>query len=55
MRFQPCDALGGDFYGFAQNRNGSVSYALADVVGHGVGTALTCAAFEVKAINGHQP
>ncbi len=39
-RFQPCDALGGDFYSFAQNRNGSVSFALADVVGHGVRAAM---------------
>jgi sigma-B regulation protein RsbU (phosphoserine phosphatase) len=39
-RFLPCQALGGDFYLAVPNRDGSVSFALADVVGHGVAAAL---------------
>lgn len=41
-RFQPCDALGGDFYMSLINRDGSIAFAMADVVGHGVGAAMYC-------------
>jgi sigma-B regulation protein RsbU (phosphoserine phosphatase) len=39
-RFQPCDALGGDFYVSLINRDGTIAFAIADVVGHGVGAAM---------------
>ncbi len=39
-RFQPCDALGGDFYFSFINRDGSISVAVCDIVGHGVGAAM---------------
>jgi sigma-B regulation protein RsbU (phosphoserine phosphatase) len=39
-RFLPCEALGGDFYLAVPNRDGSVSLALCDIVGHGVAAAL---------------
>jgi sigma-B regulation protein RsbU (phosphoserine phosphatase) len=39
-RFLPCQALGGDFYLAVPNRDGSVSLALCDIVGHGVAAAL---------------
>jgi serine phosphatase RsbU (regulator of sigma subunit) len=39
-RFLPCEALGGDFYLAVPNRDGSVSMALCDIVGHGVAAAL---------------
>ncbi len=39
-RFQPCDALGGDFYVSLINRDGTISFAIADVVGHGVSAAM---------------
>jgi sigma-B regulation protein RsbU (phosphoserine phosphatase) len=41
-RFQPCDALGGDFYFSLIQRDGSVVFAIADVVGHGVSAAMYC-------------
>jgi len=39
-RFEPCDALGGDFYFAVANRDGTVSLAMSDVVGHGVSAAM---------------
>jgi sigma-B regulation protein RsbU (phosphoserine phosphatase) len=39
-RYLSCDALGGDFYFWLVERDGSVVFALADVVGHGVSAAL---------------
>jgi sigma-B regulation protein RsbU (phosphoserine phosphatase) len=39
-RFVPCQALGGDFYLTVPNRDGSLSLALSDIVGHGVAAAL---------------
>lgn len=39
-RFQPCDALGGDFYFSLSNRDGSLSVAICDIVGHGVSAAM---------------
>lgn len=40
-RFDPCDALGGDFYWIAENeRDASLTFALCDVVGHGVSAAM---------------
>jgi serine phosphatase RsbU (regulator of sigma subunit) len=39
-RFLPCQALGGDFYLAVPNRDGSVSLALSDIVGHGIAAAL---------------
>jgi sigma-B regulation protein RsbU (phosphoserine phosphatase) len=39
-RFIPCEALGGDFYMAVPNRDGSLAFAVADVVGHGVAAAL---------------
>lgn len=42
-RFEPCDALGGDFYFALEERGereGSLAFAVADVVGHGVSAAM---------------
>jgi phosphoserine phosphatase RsbU/P len=39
-RFLPCQALGGDFYLTLPNRDGSLAFALSDIVGHGVAAAL---------------
>jgi sigma-B regulation protein RsbU (phosphoserine phosphatase) len=39
-RFLPCQALGGDFYLTVANRDGSLAFALSDIVGHGVAAAL---------------
>ena len=39
-RFLPCQALGGDFYLTIPNRDGSLAFALSDIVGHGVAAAL---------------
>jgi serine phosphatase RsbU (regulator of sigma subunit) len=39
-RFLPCQALGGDFYLAIPNRDGSLAFALSDIVGHGVAAAL---------------
>lgn len=39
-RFLPCDALGGDFFVYQEDRRGDVVLAVADVVGHGVGAAM---------------
>lgn len=39
-RFQPCDALGGDFYVSLANPDDSVVVALSDIVGHGVRAAM---------------
>jgi sigma-B regulation protein RsbU (phosphoserine phosphatase) len=39
-RFLPCQALGGDFYFTLQNSDGSLAFALSDIVGHGVAAAL---------------
>jgi len=39
-RFLPCQALGGDFYLTLPNRDGSLAFALSDIVGHGVSAAL---------------
>jgi len=41
-RFQPCDALGGDFYFTLIHRDASIVVAMADVVGHGVAAAMYC-------------
>lgn len=39
-RFEPCDALGGDFYLTLEERGGGLTFAVADVVGHGVSAAM---------------
>jgi phosphoserine phosphatase RsbU/P len=39
-RFEPCDALGGDFYLALEDRRGGIVFAVADVVGHGVSAAM---------------
>jgi sigma-B regulation protein RsbU (phosphoserine phosphatase) len=39
-RFDPCDAVGGDFWHGLRERDGSLVVALADVVGHGVSAAM---------------
>jgi sigma-B regulation protein RsbU (phosphoserine phosphatase) len=44
-RFLPCQALGGDFYFALVNRDRSVSIAISDVVGHGVGAAMYAGMF----------
>jgi len=41
-RFQPCDALGGDFYFTLVHSDASIVVAVADVVGHGVAAAMYC-------------
>ena len=39
-RYRSCDALGGDLYHWLVERDGSVVFAIADVVGHGVSAAM---------------
>ncbi|HVS08456.1 MAG TPA: SpoIIE family protein phosphatase [Planctomycetota bacterium] len=39
-RFEPCDAVGGDFWLALAERDGSLVIAVADVVGHGVSAAM---------------
>jgi len=39
-RFEPCDAVGGDFWVGLAERDGSLVVAVADVVGHGVSAAM---------------
>jgi sigma-B regulation protein RsbU (phosphoserine phosphatase) len=39
-RFEPCDAVGGDFWMALAERDGSLVVAVADVVGHGVSAAM---------------
>ena len=39
-RFEPCDAVGGDFWLGLVERDGSLVIAVADVVGHGVSAAM---------------
>jgi len=39
-RFEPCDAIGGDFYIALPGPSDSVVFSLADVVGHGVRAAM---------------
>ena len=39
-RFEPCDAVGGDFWLGLLERDGSLVVAVADVVGHGVSAAM---------------
>ncbi len=38
--YRPCDALGGDFYYWLVERDGSIVFGLADIVGHGVSAAM---------------
>ena len=46
--FQPCSAIGGDYFDFIDMPNGSVALLLADVSGHGLTSAMT--ATMVKAL-----
>lgn len=39
-RFEPCDAIGGDFYVSLANPDDTVIVALSDIVGHGVRAAM---------------
>lgn len=41
---QPCDDTGGDYYDFIPLQDGRLAIALADVSGHGLGSALIMAA-----------
>jgi sigma-B regulation protein RsbU (phosphoserine phosphatase) len=37
---RPCDALGGDFYVSRKDSNGTIDFAICDIVGHGVKAAM---------------
>src|SRR6185295_15667424 len=43
----PADAIGGDYFDFIPQRDGSLFIVMADIMGHGMGSALTMA--EVRA------
>ncbi|MFZ4575624.1 MAG: PP2C family protein-serine/threonine phosphatase [Phycisphaerales bacterium] len=42
--YQPCDAAGGDFYGFQAFADGRIGFVVADVAGHGAQAAVMMAA-----------
>jgi sigma-B regulation protein RsbU (phosphoserine phosphatase) len=41
--YQPCEAAGGDFYGFQSFDDGRLGFAIADVSGHGAAAAVMMA------------
>lgn len=58
-RCVPCERLGGDFFDFAVDTDGRLSFVVADVSGHGVSAAMLTgtvkAAFQAAHVDGHAP
>lgn len=56
-RFEPCDALGGDFYFYLVDRDGSVVMTVGDIVGHGVSAAMYAGMLRttLDAVRRHSP
>lgn len=44
VHYRPCEAAGGDFYGFQPFADGRLGFVVADVAGHGAGAAVMMAA-----------
>ncbi len=42
-RYDSCDEVGGDFYSYAENSDGTISFAIGDAMGHGLTAALLAA------------